>query len=97
MEESGDKPTLVVDRDPEGLHNIVESSHILEASHVREVSGTEPAVCKSVTQFVCKFLPTSFNINNNSDFLNHVAPLKLFRFSPKTLFFFFTFNNKKNY
>lgn len=54
MEESGDKPTLVVDRDPEGLHNIVDSSHILEASHVREVSDTQtqynytksaPAVC----------------------------------------------------
>ncbi|KAI3367670.1 hypothetical protein L3Q82_026501 [Scortum barcoo] len=39
MEESGDRPTLVVDRDPEGLHNIVESSHILEASHVREIFG----------------------------------------------------------
>ncbi len=41
MEESADKPTLLVDRDPEGLSNIVESSHILEASHVREVSDTQ--------------------------------------------------------
>lgn len=41
MEESGDKPTPVADRDPEGLSNIVESSHILEASHVREVSDTQ--------------------------------------------------------
>lgn len=39
MEESRDKPTLVIDRDPEGLGNIVESSQILEASHVREVSN----------------------------------------------------------
>lgn len=40
MEDSGDKPTLVLDRDPEGLNNIVESSNILEASHVREVTMT---------------------------------------------------------
>lgn len=38
MEDSGDKPTLILDRDPEGLCEIVESSNILEASHVREVS-----------------------------------------------------------
>lgn len=38
MEDSGDKPTLILDRDPEGLGEIVESSNILEASHVREVS-----------------------------------------------------------
>lgn len=38
MEESGDKPTLVIDRDPEGVNEIVEQSRILEASHVREVS-----------------------------------------------------------
>lgn len=37
MEDDGDKPTLIVDRDPEGLSDIVESSNILEASHVREV------------------------------------------------------------
>ncbi|XP_070834949.1 nuclear receptor coactivator 7 isoform X2 [Chaetodon trifascialis] len=42
MEESGDKPNLVVDRDPEGLCNIVESSHILEASHVRELCKELP-------------------------------------------------------
>lgn len=41
MEESVDKPALVVDRDPEGLSNIVENSHILEASHVREVGDTQ--------------------------------------------------------
>lgn len=40
MEESEDKLTLVIDRDPEGLSNIVESSRILEAAHVREVSDT---------------------------------------------------------
>lgn len=38
MEDSGDKPTLILDRDPEGLGEIVESSNILEASHIREVS-----------------------------------------------------------
>ncbi|XP_054651486.1 oxidation resistance protein 1 isoform X2 [Dunckerocampus dactyliophorus] len=38
MEDSGgDKPALLTaDKDPEGLQNIVENSHILEASHVRE-------------------------------------------------------------
>lgn len=40
MEDSKDKVTQVIERDPEGLSNIVERSHILEASHVREVSGT---------------------------------------------------------
>lgn len=41
MEDSGEK-LQVTDRDPEGLSNIVESSHILEASHVKEVSdGTQ--------------------------------------------------------
>lgn len=38
MEDNGDKPTLILDRDPEGLGEIVESSNILEAPHVREVS-----------------------------------------------------------
>lgn len=38
MEDSREKPTLMLDRDPEGLAEIVESSNILEASHVREVS-----------------------------------------------------------
>ncbi|XP_008283591.1 nuclear receptor coactivator 7 isoform X2 [Stegastes partitus] len=42
MEESREKPTLVVDRDPEGLSSIVESSHILEASHVRELCKELP-------------------------------------------------------
>ncbi|XP_067335100.1 oxidation resistance protein 1 isoform X2 [Channa argus] len=42
MEDSGEKPTLVIDRDPEGLSNIVESSHILETSHVRELSKELP-------------------------------------------------------
>lgn len=42
MEESGDKPTLVIDRDPEGLNNIVENSHILEPSHVRELCKELP-------------------------------------------------------
>ncbi|XP_023249519.1 oxidation resistance protein 1-like isoform X4 [Seriola lalandi dorsalis] len=42
MEDGGDKPTLVIDRDPEGLNSIVESSHILEASHVRELCKELP-------------------------------------------------------
>ncbi|XP_038585946.1 nuclear receptor coactivator 7-like isoform X2 [Micropterus salmoides] len=42
MEESEDKPTLVIDRDPEGLSNIVESSRILEAAHVRELCKELP-------------------------------------------------------
>nr|XP_020498330.1 nuclear receptor coactivator 7-like isoform X2 [Labrus bergylta] len=42
MEESGEKPTLVIDRDPEGLHNIVESSAVLDASHVRELCKELP-------------------------------------------------------
>ena len=41
MEESGDKLTPAIDRDPEGLNNIVASSHILEASDVREVSDAQ--------------------------------------------------------
>lgn len=48
MEESRDKPVLVVDRDPEGLSNIVENSQILEASHVREVGDNKQA-------FICEF------------------------------------------
>ncbi|XP_058470705.1 nuclear receptor coactivator 7 isoform X1 [Solea solea] len=43
MEENMDKATLVIDRDPEGLSGIVESSHILEASHVRELCKELPA------------------------------------------------------
>ncbi|KAM3594861.1 uncharacterized protein V6R79_015135 [Siganus canaliculatus] len=42
MEENVDKPTLAADRDPEGLTNIVESSHILEPSHVRELCKELP-------------------------------------------------------
>ncbi|KAM8737017.1 oxidation resistance protein 1 isoform 2-T2 [Acanthopagrus schlegelii] len=42
MEESGDKLTPAIDRDPEGLNNIVASSHILEASDVRELCKELP-------------------------------------------------------
>ncbi|KAM7375949.1 hypothetical protein PAMP_005707 [Pampus punctatissimus] len=42
MEESLDKPTLVIDRDPDGLNNIVENSHIFDASHVRELCKELP-------------------------------------------------------
>lgn len=41
MEDSREKLSLVLERDPEGLSNIVESSDILEASHIREVSDTQ--------------------------------------------------------
>lgn len=41
MEDSRDKLSLVVDRDPEGFTNILECSDILEASHVREVSDAQ--------------------------------------------------------
>ncbi|XP_068436274.1 oxidation resistance protein 1 isoform X3 [Clinocottus analis] len=39
--EEGEKPTLV-DRDPDGLDDIVESSHILEAAHVKELCKELP-------------------------------------------------------
>ncbi|KAM9708785.1 oxidation resistance protein 1 isoform 1-T1 [Menidia menidia] len=42
MEESKDKPALVADREPEGLKNVIESSQILEASHVRELCKELP-------------------------------------------------------
>lgn len=38
MEDSRDKLSLVLDRDPEGFSHILECSDILEASHIREVS-----------------------------------------------------------
>ncbi|XP_061599849.1 nuclear receptor coactivator 7 isoform X2 [Cololabis saira] len=37
MEEGKDKPAPAVDRDPEGFNAILESSHILEASHIRDL------------------------------------------------------------
>ena len=49
MEESRDKSSLVIDREPEGLSNVVESSHILEASHVREVSDALTVHTKYLT------------------------------------------------
>nr|XP_020446527.1 nuclear receptor coactivator 7-like isoform X2 [Monopterus albus] len=42
MEESEEKPTLVIDRDPEGLGSIIENSHVLETSHVRELCKELP-------------------------------------------------------
>ncbi|XP_061649967.1 nuclear receptor coactivator 7 isoform X2 [Phyllopteryx taeniolatus] len=42
MEDNGDKPGLLADRDPDGLNAIVENSHILEASHVRELCKELP-------------------------------------------------------
>ena len=37
VEDEGARGPVVVDKEPEGLHEIVEQSRILEASHVREV------------------------------------------------------------
>ncbi|KAM9777572.1 uncharacterized protein ACB057_017154 [Neosynchiropus ocellatus] len=37
MEESGEKPSLLTERDPDGVSSIAESSQILEASHVRDL------------------------------------------------------------
>lgn len=45
MDDSRDKLSLVLDRDPEGLGHIVESSDILEASHIREVSVSQTHAC----------------------------------------------------
>uniref|UniRef100_A0A1A7WRN9 TLDc domain-containing protein n=2 Tax=Iconisemion striatum TaxID=60296 RepID=A0A1A7WRN9_9TELE len=42
MEESKEKPALVIDREPEGIGNVVESSHVLEAPHVRELCKELP-------------------------------------------------------
>ncbi|KAG7224178.1 hypothetical protein INR49_019913 [Caranx melampygus] len=42
MEDGGEKPVLLIDRDPDGLNNIVESSHILEEAHVRELCKELP-------------------------------------------------------
>lgn len=42
MEESGERPTTIPDRDPEGLANILDNSHILEASHVKELCKELP-------------------------------------------------------
>lgn len=44
MEDSRDKLSLLQDRDPEGLSNIVESSDILETSHIREVSDAQKPI-----------------------------------------------------
>lgn len=56
MEDSGDKPALLIDKDPDGLNNIVELSHILEASHVREVSDSSIPKWLSST-WGCPFSP----------------------------------------
>lgn len=42
MEDSREKPTLVIDREPEGLHSIVERSHILEVPYVKELCKELP-------------------------------------------------------
>lgn len=58
MEESGDKPGLVIDREPDGLNDIVQSSRILEASHVREVGHkpTQTYTHKPVTRMQQLFI-----------------------------------------
>lgn len=42
VEDGGGKPGMVLERDPEGLSDIVEQSRILEASHIRELSAELP-------------------------------------------------------
>ncbi|KAJ3613549.1 hypothetical protein NHX12_019796 [Muraenolepis orangiensis] len=42
IENSGSKPMLVIDREPEGLADILEASCLLEASHVRELCTELP-------------------------------------------------------
>ncbi|MEQ2251634.1 hypothetical protein ILYODFUR_013145, partial [Ilyodon furcidens] len=42
MEENKDKPLMVIDREPEGISNIIDNSHILDASHVRELCKELP-------------------------------------------------------
>lgn len=59
MEESGEKPTLVMDKEPDGLNDIVASSNILEASHVKEVGDTHIVYSHS-SHTVCFYLTTSF-------------------------------------
>uniref|UniRef100_A0A1A8KBG7 TLDc domain-containing protein n=1 Tax=Nothobranchius kuhntae TaxID=321403 RepID=A0A1A8KBG7_NOTKU len=49
MEESKEKPALVIDREPEGISNVVESSNILEALHVRELCKELPPRMVGVT------------------------------------------------
>lgn len=51
MEDGGEK-LLVTDRDPEGLNNIVESSQILEASHVKEVSDKQHKHLKTYVHYI---------------------------------------------
>ncbi|CAL1575182.1 unnamed protein product [Knipowitschia caucasica] len=43
MDDSKERFTQVLDREPEGLQGIVERSHILEASHVKELCKELPA------------------------------------------------------
>ncbi|XP_015240637.1 PREDICTED: nuclear receptor coactivator 7-like isoform X3 [Cyprinodon variegatus] len=42
MEENKEKSSVVIDKEPEGIINVVENSQILEASHVRELSQELP-------------------------------------------------------
>lgn len=57
MEDSRDKLSLVLDRDPEGFSNILESTDILEASHVREVSDERKLASCSVSDVGKHFSP----------------------------------------
>uniref|UniRef100_A0A672FSD9 TLDc domain-containing protein n=2 Tax=Salarias fasciatus TaxID=181472 RepID=A0A672FSD9_SALFA len=43
MEDSGDRPAQGPEPDPEGLQQVLETSHILQAEHVRELSRELPA------------------------------------------------------
>lgn len=68
MEDSGDKPTLVLDRDPEGLNNIVESSNILEVSHIKEVSLSDCGVDVLMSACVCVCVSEIFKLRNQRCF-----------------------------
>ncbi|XP_032403514.1 LOW QUALITY PROTEIN: nuclear receptor coactivator 7 [Xiphophorus hellerii] len=43
MEENKDKLCAVIDREPEGVGDVVENSHVLQVSHVRELCKELPA------------------------------------------------------
>lgn len=50
MEENKEQ---LVDRDPEGLGNVVENSRVLQVSHVRQVSEPPPCDPTADTKLTC--------------------------------------------
>lgn len=53
MEENKDKLCAMIDREPDGVGNVVENSHVLQVSHVREVSDTPPCDPTVDTKHTC--------------------------------------------